>query len=127
MTTQPGPAVFAVQYVYDDRTDVRDEVRPAHRAYLRSLLDDGVLLASGPYTGSTSEPGAATGAATAEAPRDGAGDPAAADPDGALLLVRAASEAELAEVLARDPFATAGLIARTTARGWVPVMGPWAG
>ncbi|MBC7550825.1 MAG: hypothetical protein H7269_08010, partial [Cellulomonas sp.] len=39
---------FAVQYTYDDRDARRDEVRPAHRAFLADLFDAGSLLASGP-------------------------------------------------------------------------------
>lgn len=43
--------VFAVTYEYDERAGARDAVRPDHRAFLRGLNDEGVLLASGPLSG----------------------------------------------------------------------------
>lgn len=91
--------VFAVQYHYDARTEVRDAVRPEHRAWLAARADEGVLLGSGPYT-------------------DGA--------PGALLVLRADDEASLRAVLAADPFAREGLVARTDVRAWDVVLGPWA-
>jgi uncharacterized protein len=91
--------VFAVQYAYDDRTALRDEVRPEHRRYLAGLLDAGSLLASGPWSD---------------------GDP------GALLLMRADSAAEVERLLDDDPFTRAGLVATRTLREWTPVFGPWA-
>ncbi|RYV50888.1 YciI family protein [Pengzhenrongella frigida] len=91
---------FAVQYTYDDRADRRDEVRPAHRAFLAGLYGTGALLASGPL-----------------ADDDGA--------PGALLIVAATSDQEAAELLDADPFAHDGLIAARVIRGWVQVYGPW--
>lgn len=99
-------SVFAVQYTYDQRTDERDRVRPAHRAFLADLLERGTLLASGPWVG----------------PTDGVD----AEPDGALLLVRADDAAAAARVLDDDPFAVAGLVAERRVRAWDPVFGPWA-
>lgn len=91
-------ATFAVTYEYDSRTSAQDALRPEHRAFLRSLREDGRLLASGPWT---------EGAA------------------GALLLVRAEDASGALAVLDADPFWGAGLIAGRTARGWNPVIGPW--
>ena len=91
--------VFAVRYTYDSRTDVQDEVRPRHRAYLGEVADRGELLGSGPFT-------------------DGA--------PGALLVLRVADRAALDAVLAGDPFAAAGVIADVDVRVWNPVIGPWA-
>ncbi|GMA26071.1 hypothetical protein GCM10025864_38300 [Luteimicrobium album] len=45
----PARPVFAVLYTYTDDPTTRDEVRPAHRAYLAELLGRGILLASGPW------------------------------------------------------------------------------
>lgn len=104
--------VFAVQYTYDDRAELRAQVRPAHRAFLRGLLDEGALLASGPFAGPTTTAGD--------------GSVAEAEPDGALLLVRAASTGAALERLALDPFAEHGLLAGVSARAWDPVLGPWA-
>lgn len=101
--------VFAVQYDYVDRPDALTEVRPAHRAFLSGLVEDGALLASGPFR---------LGPGETWPPADGTGA-------GALLLVRAASAQAAAELLEPDPFNTAGLIERRSVRGWVPVMGPF--
>ena len=98
--------IFAVHYVYDSRTDVRDRVRPEHRRYLGELLESGSLLASGPFTG----------------PTEGAQD----EPDGALLMLRGESAAEVVATLDADPFAVAGVVAERTLRPWNPVIGPWA-
>jgi len=87
---------YAVRYTYDERADVRDLVRPAHRAY---LLAQETLLGSGPF-------------------EDGA--------PGALLVFGTADRAQLDTVLAADPFALEGLIAETDVREWDVVLGPWA-
>lgn len=92
--------LFAVQYHYDQRSDLQDEVRPTHRDYLRGLAGRGALRGSGPYT-------------------DGA--------PGALLVFEAADRAELDALLAADPFALAGVIERTEVREWALLIGPWAG
>jgi uncharacterized protein YciI len=92
--------IFAVQYAYDDRRDLQGAVRPDHRAYLRGLADDGLLLGSGPFTG---------------------GEP------GALLVFRVDSRDALDTILAGDPFARAGVIATTTVRPWELILGTWAG
>jgi uncharacterized protein YciI len=92
-------SIFAVRYTYDQRTDLQDEVRPAHRDYLRGLAEAGQVLGSGPWT---------------------EGDA------GALLIFRADDRAALDALLAADPFAVAGVVAATEVRGWNPVIGPWA-
>jgi hypothetical protein len=103
MTSSAAPArpVFAVLYTYTDDTATRDEIRPAHRAYLADLLEREILLASGPWT------------------------PAAGRADGALLVLTAADEEAVAAVLERDPFRRAGVVAERTVREWVQVLGPW--
>lgn len=109
---------YAVQYEYDDRHDVQDDVRPAHRAFLRALLEDGALLASGPLRG--------------DAAHDRAAAPGSADtptgpaPAGALLLLRADSAHAALRLLDADPFRGAGVIAARSAREWDPVIGPFA-
>ena len=89
--------VYAVEYTYTNDTETRDRVRPEHRAYLRSRLESGDLLASGPFA-----------------------------EGGALLLFSASSRDSLGALLAGDPFAAAGVIESTTVRVWDPVIGPWA-
>ncbi|PTT59900.1 YciI family protein, partial [Arthrobacter sp. HMWF013] len=88
--------VFAVEYVYAaDSSAVRDEHRPAHRAWLAGLAEGGRLLTSGPYG-------------------DGAG---------ALLIFKVQDEAALNELLKQDPFAGAGTIAGIRSTEWTPVIG----
>ena len=99
--------IFTVHYRYDARDDARERVRPEHRRFLAGLLEDGILLASGPFTGPT-------------VGSDGT------EPDGALLLVRGDSAEAATTALDADPFAREGLIESRTLRPWNPVMGPWA-
>ncbi len=89
--------LFAVEYTYtENSTEVRDEYRPRHRAWLRHLHDAGTLLLSGPFT----------------------------DNAGALLIFAAADEASLAELLTADPFHEAEVVANARITGWTPVIGP---
>jgi uncharacterized protein len=92
-------ATFAVRYTYDQRTDLQDEVRPEHRAYLRGLADRGLLRGSGPFTDGT---------------------------PGALLVFETTDRAALEVLLADDPFARAGVIADVEIRAWNLILGPWA-
>lgn len=90
--------VFAVEYVYaENSTELRNEHRPAHRAYLGSFLGDGPVrvLASGPTPAN----------------------------DGALLIFAAESEAALKELLAGDPFSVANALSNTIITEWNPVTG----
>ncbi|AYF74847.1 hypothetical protein D7D52_14305 [Nocardia yunnanensis] len=89
-------AVFAVHYVYSDATvPGRDEHRPAHRAWLNALVDEGVVLTSGPYP----------------------------DGSGALILVRADSLDAVSELFENDPFQREGLLTDKRIVEWVPTMG----
>ncbi len=93
--------VFAVHYTYrDDSTDGRDTYRPAHRAFLDTLLEGQVqLLASGPYTD---------------------------EPAGALLIFQSGTAAEIETMLDTDPFAVRGFISARLVRPWAQSKGPWA-
>jgi len=91
--------VFAVQYRYVDRPDVVTAHRPAHRDFLRDLLDRGVVLAAGAYT-------------------DG--------PAGALLIFGGDSAAEIERLLHADPFQQLDLVEDCQIRAWGQAMGPWA-
>lgn len=90
---------FAVQYTYVSDSDALDLVRPRHRAFLSSLVDD-TLVASGPY-------------ADAETPS-------------ALLIFRCDSEDVLLGQLNRDPFWQEGLIEGRLIQRWNPVIGIFA-
>ncbi len=89
---------YAVRYRYVDDSDALARHRPEHRAYLRSLAEAGHLLGSGPFT----------------------------DSPGALLVFTAERAGVVADWLASDPFARAGLVADAEIRAWDIVLGPWA-
>ena len=91
--------VFAVHYRYADDPEALAEHRPAHRQFLRELLDRGVVLAAGAYP---------------------------EGPAGALLVFRADSEQDVARLLETDPYLAHGLIAGAEIRRWTQAMGPWA-
>ncbi|NUR25577.1 MAG: hypothetical protein HOV83_06960 [Catenulispora sp.] len=90
-------ARFAVEYVYTADTVKRDEVRPAHRAYLSELQGKGQLLASGPWVSGT----------------------------GALLVFEAEDEDALKGLLEHDPYAEADLVSRVRINEWTTVLGSW--
>lgn len=89
-------ALHAVIYRYADEPARLDEHRPRHKDYLASLFEQGRIVISGPLT---------------------TGGP------GALLILDAADEAHVAELLDRDPFWGLGLIAARQIRGWTPFFG----
>ena len=91
-------ATFAVQYLYAQEKSDMDGLRPEHRAYLRTLLESGSLLASGPLV----------------------------DRNAALLIFEADSPEEVAALLDRDPFELAGFIGERVIEEWNPIMGPWS-
>lgn len=90
-------ARFAVEYVYTADTAKRDEVRPAHRAFLAEAAGRGELLVSGPW----------------------------ADNTGALLVFEAEDETTLKQLLQHDPFAEADLVSRVRINEYSPVLGAW--
>jgi uncharacterized protein YciI len=94
--------VFAVRYDYVNDEAGLDKHRSAHREFLRGLIGDGTLRASGPF--------AADGGSR-----------------GALLVFRGKSADGIRTMLASDPFATAGLIAHVDVREWTVVSGPVSG
>ena len=91
---------FIVTYSYLNAPDALDEVRPEHRAYLRTLADRGLLVASGPFTDE--------------------------GPSGAGLIFQADSVDEVTAALADDPFQREGLLLSSEVRTWNPVIGIFA-
>ncbi len=92
--------VFAVEYTYDAaRTDDVATLRPEHREFLRGLLEQGALLASGPWLDNAAP--------------------------GALLLVVAPDMDAAQRLLDDDPFHRAHLVSKRTLRPWNPVIGPF--
>jgi uncharacterized protein YciI len=91
--------VFAVEYRYvsapEEAVRRLDEVRPAHRAWLRERAESGELLASGPID----------------------------DGSKALLVFQVSDRAALDALLAQDPFQKASLVAETQAPEWNPIIG----
>ncbi|MGW5191233.1 YciI family protein [Kribbella sp. NPDC004138] len=88
-------AQFVVQLRFDvAETDRRMEVRPAHREYLAELKAAGKLVAAGPFT----------------------------DQTGALLVYDVADEAELRDILAKDPYTPAGVYEIGTLAEWQPLF-----
>jgi len=81
-----------IEYVQD--RDKIQQVRPAHREYLRSLLAQGKLAASGPFT----------------------------DDSGALIIYEAATKEDAEQILRGDPFCQNGIFVRWQLRPWNPVM-----
>jgi uncharacterized protein YciI len=91
-------ATYAVTYTYGASSEQLSEIRPIHRAYLSELLEQGTLLASGPFV----------------------------DAEGALLILSADSVSSVAEILDQDPFDIAGFISERAITEWNPVFGPWS-
>ena len=88
-------AQYVVQLRFDvAQTDRRMEVRPAHREYLAALKADGKLVAAGPFT----------------------------DQTGALLVYDVADEAELRDILAKDPYTPADVYEIATLAEWQPLF-----
>ena len=90
---------FAVTYTYVDSPRLAD-VRPAHREYLRTLIDAGLLRASGPLVG--------------------------VQPGGALLIFEAADSGVVAAAVVDDPFQLEGLVEQTAVVEWNPLLGVFA-
>ncbi|MFV0285020.1 MULTISPECIES: YciI family protein [Demequina] len=88
---------WMIEYVYDDRADERDRLRPEHRAHLAALAEQGSMPAYGRFD----DEGAA----------------------GALLIGRAETLDEVEAMLDTDPFYVAGLVAERRIRRWPAV---WA-
>ena len=88
-------ATFALQLKFTD-PERRMEVRPAHREYLAELKEAGKLVTAGPF----------------------------ADQTGALLIYDVADEAELRDILAKDPYTTADVYEIITLTEWQTAF-PW--
>lgn len=93
-------ATYAVIYTYSDDAESRNAVRPRHRAYLGGLGEQGVCLVAGAW-------------GAEEAP-------------GALLIFRAESKDEVAELVANDPFVTDGIVTQQQILHWPAGLGPLA-
>lgn len=94
-------AHFAVTYTYGPDKATQDENRPAHRAYLATLHEQGELIASGPLL--ETQPGKA------------------------LFIFQADSADAVRELLSHDPFQKLGQVSQVDVLEWNPVIGIFAG
>lgn len=85
---------FVALLDFTDDAELRLQTRPAHREYLRSLLDQGKLRMSGPW----------------------------ADDTGACLVYNAESGAEAQALLDADPYRAAGVLTDARIREWKIVL-----
>lgn len=89
-------AFYAVTYLYRTDKDVA-AVRPKHREYLATLIESGILKASGPIVG--------------------------ADRDQALLIFEAETAGEVRNAIDKDPMLTEDVVEESTIMEWNPVLG----
>ncbi|PWF26733.1 YciI family protein [Ancrocorticia populi] len=90
--------IIAVNYEYD-ATKLAElaEHRPAHRAFLGSLNEEGTLLASGPLASNS-----------------------------ALIVLNVEDREAALSLLESDPLYKEGIIETRVARIWNPTLGPWS-
>lgn len=87
-------ALFAAVVEFGEDNELRLETRPRHREYLRSLLDEGKLLMSGPWV----------------------------DETGAMFIYNVDDLAEAERMLDADPYQDAGVIANARIKEWHLVL-----
>jgi len=85
---------YAAMIEYSQDKEKVEAARPAHRAYLASLIEKGQLFASGPFT----------------------------DGYGALIIYEAESPEAAESLIKADPFHAAGVFLRWTVRPWKMVF-----
>ena len=91
--------LFAVIGEFADDQELRLRTRPTHREYLRSLFDVGKIVMSGPWE----------------------------DETGMLLVYDVADLAAAQQLLAQDPYRSAGVLANATIKEWrVVLRAPWS-
>lgn len=90
-------ATYAVELEYTVDRAGREPLHPAHTAYLRTLADEGVLLAAGPLP----------------------------DANAGLLVYEVENREHLDTVLEREPYVIGGLVAEVRVRHWAPGKGTW--
>lgn len=90
-------ALFTLVYRYTEDADRVTQHRPEHRAYLRSLAEQGHLLLAGPL--------------------------GEAGPPGGLLVFEAESSEQVRGFADGDPFHRHGVIVETTVRSWTLSIG----
>jgi uncharacterized protein len=87
---------FVLELKFDKNNERRLEIRPAHRAFLARLYEEGTLVMAGPL----------------------------ADDSGAIQVLQAESLDHLETVLAADPNSIEGVVTRVSVREWVTIFPP---
>ena len=87
-------ALYAALFTYVADSDRIEEVRPAHREYLRHLLDQGTLHEAGRF----------------------------GHERGGLIVYNTESEAEARDALANDPFTIGGVISIDSVQEWKVIL-----
>lgn len=87
-------ATFVALLEFTEDADLRQQTRPAHRDYLRSLLEAGKLRLSGPWT----------------------------DDTGACVVYNAETQSEAEALLNADPYRAAGVLADARIKEWKIVL-----
>jgi uncharacterized protein YciI len=85
---------FAAIIEYTQEKEKIQSIRPTHRQYLASLIQDRQLAISGPFT----------------------------DDSGALIVYEANSAEEAEKLLRADPFCQNGIFVKWVLRPWNPVL-----
>ncbi len=85
---------YAAVFTYPSDMSMIQQARPAHRAYLVGLREQGKLAAAGPFS----------------------------DDSGALIIYEAGSEEEARRLIEADPFHTAGVFVQVQLRSWNQVF-----
>ncbi|MFW0155803.1 YciI family protein [Rothia sp. P6271] len=89
-------SIFICTYNYAPAEE-QEKYRPEHRLYLGSLVEQGIIVASGPYVGG-------------ETP-------------GAMLLFNTSSADEVHQYVSQDPMYRGGAVLSYCVREWNPVLG----
>ena len=89
---------YAVETRYTEDRDRLNATRPRHRDYLRGLVEQGKVLAGGPW----------------------------ADDSAGFAVYRVEDADELDRLLAADPYTLDGVAAERIVREWRITLGPWA-
>ncbi|HEV2127876.1 MAG TPA: YciI family protein [Thermomicrobiales bacterium] len=86
--------LYAALFTYVADPARIDEVRPAHREYLKQLLDEGTLHEAGRF----------------------------GDERGGLIVYNTESESDARTLLDRDPFSTSGIISIDSVQEWKVIL-----
>jgi uncharacterized protein YciI len=85
---------FILELAFGRDNARRLQVRPAHRTYLKTLLDRGQLVTAGPW----------------------------ADDSGAMIIYRVADEPAARALLAADPYLIEDTVSVVSLRHWTPIL-----